>query len=172
MADAIDILMGEHRIIEKVLEALEDAAERDLPPSFYERALDFLAGFADGCHHGKEEERLFPALEQCGIPRAMGPIGVMCDEHVEGRGHVKRMRECLRRDDRDGMRRESVAYAALLRQHIRKEDEILFVMARHVLAPQDARRLSREFEEVDRAARPQEKYGAIADALAAEARRA
>ena len=74
MADAVDTLKSEHRIIEKVLDALELAAAREAPPGFYARAIDFLSAFADKCHHGKEEDRLFPCLERCGIPREGGPI--------------------------------------------------------------------------------------------------
>lgn len=170
MSDPIDTLMAEHRIIEKVLEALELAAERDLPVSFYERALDFLAAFADRCHHAKEEDALFPLLERNGIPREMGPIGVMCAEHVLGRTHVGHMREQLRLGRRDALRKESLEYVALLRQHIRKEDEVLFEMARHAMGAEDARRLAREFDEADGADRPRETYGAVADALLAEAR--
>ena len=170
MADAVDTLKSEHRIIEKVLEALDLAAQRDMPATFYERAIDFLSAFADKCHHGKEEDRLFPCLELCGIPREMGPIGVMCAEHVQGRAHIRRMREHLQLGRIDDMRRESLEYTALLWQHIRKEDLILFEMARHVVGPADARKLSREFDEADGAARPQEKWGAVADALLAEAR--
>jgi len=172
LADPIETLMSEHRIIEQVLDALEDAAGKELPASFYERALDFLQKFADACHHGKEEERLFPALEERGVPREAGPIGVMCHEHVEGRGHIQRMREYLRLQRFDGVRNESLEYVALLRQHIRKEDEVLFVMARSVLSDEDTRRLAGEFDEVDGAARPQEKYAAVAAALVEEARSA
>jgi len=170
VADPIDTLMAEHRIIEKVLEALELAAEREMPVSFYERALDFLAAFADGCHHAKEEERLFPVLERHGIPREMGPIGVMCDEHVLGRAHVGKMREQLRLGRRDALCRESLEYAALLRQHIRKEDEVLFAMARQVMAPDDVRRLAGSFDAADGDGRPRDRYGAVAEALLAEAR--
>ena len=172
MADAVETLKSEHRIIEKVLLALELAAARDMPASFYERAIDFLSAFADKCHHGKEEDRLFPCLERCGIPREGGPIGVMCAEHVMGRAHIRQMRSHLQLGKIDSLRHESLEYVALLRQHIRKEDHVLFEMARHVVAPADARKLSREFDEVDGAARPQEKYDAVAEALLAEARRA
>jgi len=170
LGDPIDILMAEHRIIEKVLDALELAAEREMPVSFYERALDFLAAFADKCHHAKEEERLFPILERHGIPREMGPIGVMCDEHVLGRAHVGKMREQLRLGRRDALCRESVEYVALLRQHIRKEDEVLFQMARQVMAEDDARRLATSFAQADGDMRPRERFAAVAEALLAEAR--
>jgi hemerythrin-like domain-containing protein len=170
VADAVDTLKSEHRIIEKVLDALELAARREMPAGFYGRAIDFLAAFADRCHHGKEEDRLFPCLERCGIPREGGPIGVMCAEHAMGRAHIRRMREHLDRGRVDELRRESLEYVALLRQHIRKEDLVLFEMARHVVGAGDAGALSREFEEFDGAARPRETFGAAADALLLEAR--
>jgi hemerythrin-like domain-containing protein len=170
--DPIDTLMAEHRIIEKVLDAVELAAEREMPVSFYERALDFLAAFADRCHHGKEEERLFPVLETHGIPREMGPIGVMCDEHVLGRGHIKRMREQLRLGSRDALCRESLEYVALLRQHIRKEDDVLFQMARQVIRDDEMKKLAGAFEEADGHADPRAAYAKVADALLAEARTA
>ncbi|HEX5138816.1 MAG TPA: hemerythrin domain-containing protein [Planctomycetota bacterium] len=172
MQDPIDTLMAEHRIIEKVLDALEIAAEREMPVSFYERALDFFAAFADRCHHLKEEERLFPVLETHGIPREMGPIGVMCEEHVVGRAHVQRMREQLRLGRRDALCRESLEYVALLRQHIRKEDEVLFQMARQVMRGDEVRRLAGAFEEADGHADPRGAYAKVADALLAEARTA
>jgi hemerythrin-like domain-containing protein len=162
--------MAEHRIIEKVLDAVELAAEREMPVSFYERALDFLVAFADRCHHAKEEERLFPVLEAHGIPREMGPIGVMCDEHVVGRAHVGRMREQLRLGRRDALCRESLEYVALLRQHIRKEDEVLFQMARQVMRADEVRRLAGSFAEADGPKDPKEAYARVAEALLDEAR--
>jgi hemerythrin-like domain-containing protein len=168
MADPIQVLMDEHRVIERVLGALEIASRAELPVDFYERAIDFIATFADAQHHGKEEERLFPALERKGMPREGGPIGVMCDEHVVGRGHVARMREMAAAGDLDGLRAESLEYAALLRQHIRKEDEVLFVMARQFLNEDEMGGLEKSFEEVPY----RHEYVALADKLVEEAKAA
>jgi hemerythrin-like domain-containing protein len=35
--------------------------------------MEFLSVFADTCHHGKEEDFLFPGLEAAGIPNEGGP---------------------------------------------------------------------------------------------------
>ncbi|MHC4547400.1 MAG: hemerythrin domain-containing protein [Planctomycetota bacterium] len=168
MSDPIQTLMDEHRTIEKVLDALEAAAGKEVPFPFYERAIDFLSSYADRCHHAKEEDRLFPLMEQRGIPRQMGPIGVMCDEHVLGRGHIQRMRELVASEDRDGLRQESLAYVALLRQHIQKEDNVLFVMARDIMSADDVQRLEQEFAE-QTAAHCDARYPALAEELRAEA---
>lgn len=165
MKDPIQELMDEHRVIERVLGALEAAARKEVPLRFYERAIDFIANYADGRHHGKEEERLFPLLERKGIPREGGPIGVMCAEHEIGRGHVARMRERLAAKDREGLRRESLAYAALLRDHIQKEDHVLFPMGRAHLSDGDLDRMRVAFAEVTTS----RDYERMADELLAEA---
>ncbi|MHC4958231.1 MAG: hemerythrin domain-containing protein [Planctomycetota bacterium] len=164
MHDPISELMDEHRIIEKVLTALEAAADRDMPLDFYERAADFIANFADGCHHAKEEDRLFPVLEQRGIPRQEGPIGVMCDEHEIGRALVKRMRDAVAAGDAASARAASVDYAALLRAHIMKEDQILFPMGRGQLSQADLEALSASFQEVE-TARLHERWAHVGDDL-------
>ena len=161
----IDQLTAEHRIIEKVLDALDCAASRDMPLSFYEDAVDFIANFADGCHHAKEEERLFPVLERKGIPREQGPIGVMCSEHVLGRRYVQTMREMIAAKDIEGLRQEALEYVALLRAHIAKEDTILFPMGRNCLDDSDLAELCASFDEVA----PKPEYEQLAEELLAQA---
>ncbi len=53
----------------------------------------FLRGFADGCHHGKEEDILFQRLIERGFPREAGPLAVMYHEHEVGRSHVRALME-------------------------------------------------------------------------------
>ena len=171
MIDPIQTLMNEHRIIEKVLDALEAAAQREMPDEFYERAIEFFATFADGCHHAKEEEGLFPLLEERGVPRQNGPLGVMCAEHTEGREHIERMRLFLAGRDRAGLRRASLDYVHLLRQHIDKEDNVLFQMARGVLSGEDLAKLEASFRASEDPARCHRKYGELAGELLATAGR-
>ena len=48
---------------------------------FFISGYDFTQNFTDVCHHGKEEEALFPALEKAGMPTNMGPIHMMLLDH-------------------------------------------------------------------------------------------
>ncbi len=54
----------------KVLEAICSRLEntKDLPREHLDNVIEFIKVFADKCHHGKEEELLFPAMEEAGIP--------------------------------------------------------------------------------------------------------
>src|SRR5262249_53590893 len=90
MTDPLKILKHEHRMIERVLRALDglcarlESGER-VPADALIQPIDFIRTFADGCHHKKEETHLFPALQQRGLPRQRGPIAVMLNEHEIGR---------------------------------------------------------------------------------------
>jgi len=148
---ATDVLKYDHRIIEKVLAALQGFTESPGKARLenWGKAVDFIRNFADRCHHLKEEKIFFPALEKKGIPRDGGPIGMMLTEHEEGRGYVRAMAEALKGEvpPKTALAENARAYLSLLRDHIRKEDEILFNMADEVLSSEEQKNLLREFEE-------------------------
>ena len=151
---ATEVLSAEHRVIETVLNALEKLAQDAESSALtdWAKALDFCRNFADKCHHLKEEKLLFPALEERGIPREGGPIGMMLAEHEEGRGYVRAMAAAFEAAAQDpGARRilrsKATAYIRLLREHITKEDEVLFQMADNVLSAEEQQKLLRDFEE-------------------------
>ena len=175
-----EILSGEHRIIEQVLDCLEKiarncATEGRLDKTSAEQALDFFRNFADRCHHGKEETHLFPAMEAKGFPRQGGPTGVMLDEHEQGRAHVRGMADAI--EGAAAGKSEAVAqfvthaqgYVGLLREHIEKEDHCLFAMANQALADDDQQRLLEAFEHVEHehmGLGTHEKFLTMADELA------
>jgi hemerythrin-like domain-containing protein len=175
------ILKNEHRVIEQVLTCLEKIAERfeggqGLDVESARGAIAFFRRFADQCHHGKEEARLFPMMEERGFPRESGPIGVMLREHEEGRAHVRAMdsacdaaaagEAAAGRDFLEHAR----AYVGLLRLHIQKEDHCLFPMADTALSEEDQEALAKSFEQVEKeeiGEAVHETYLGIANALAA-----
>ena len=157
---ASEVLMNEHRAVERVLKVLERSANQvdageAVPASIFEDSLDFLRNFADKCHHGKEETALFPAMEKVGIPMEQGPIAVMLAEHEQGRSYIKTMGEALegyKRGDpaaRARLAESARRYAALLTQHIKKEDTVLFPMADRLLSDATQRDLVAEFDRIE-----------------------
>src|SRR5262249_60837029 len=97
---ATDILKAEHRVIEQVLSCLETltdeaAATGNVNWTAAGEALDFFQHFADRCHHGKEEDKLFPFLEARGFSPNLGPTSVMRGEHEMGRKLVHEMGEVI-----------------------------------------------------------------------------
>ena len=85
-------LKEEHKAIKLALEILEKICQKieakdEVKQSDIEAMLEFIRTFADKCHHGKEEDLLFPALEETGLPREGGPTGMMLLEHDQGRNY-------------------------------------------------------------------------------------
>jgi hemerythrin-like domain-containing protein len=157
---ATDDLRAEHRGIERMLAITEKAAQRleagkDVPSQVFVNAADFFRNFADKCHHGKEENELFPALEKAGIPRQGGPIGVMLSEHEQGRAYLKAMASAAERfAGQDASARKQLidaarGYAGVLRAHIYKEDNILFPMADSAIPSAEAARLAVAFDKIE-----------------------
>lgn len=157
---AIDILKNEHRQIERMLLVLETASNKamageSVSPKVFQDAIRFIKEFADGCHHHKEEDLLFPAMEEKGFPREGGPIGVMLHEHDLGRSFVKGMVEALdgfgrgNKESLQQLTQNAGGFIALLRQHIMKEDSILFEMASRHLDENEQSILTDEFARVE-----------------------
>ena len=142
----VDILEEEHEVILAVLNAMDRRA-RDveeggpLEPTFWLQAAEFMENFADLLHHAKEEDLLFPALLDCGMPDRGGPIGVMKHEHVEGRALRERLVMGATGEQREELLRAVHSLSYLLHQHIRKENEVLFPMARQMLRVEQVRDL-------------------------------
>lgn len=158
--DPIESLMHEHRMIERMLNVLNEASRRaetsgELDLYIFEKAVDFIKTFADRCHHMKEEGEFFPLIERKGIPNQGGPIGMMLHEHDIGRGYVRGMEEALRKYKAGDKSQTQVViqnargYANLLAQHIMKEDNILYPMGNRVLTEADRKKLAIRFEEIE-----------------------
>lgn len=142
-ATATAVLRDEHRLILRVVDAFErmlnasDAAE--LPLDDIGECIVFFRLFTDACHHGKEEDLLFAALEDQDVPGVEGPIAVMRDEHVHGRILVRRLAGALdlMRAGRDAGAGDlcvaGTAYIDFIRAHISKEDDGLFELADQVV---------------------------------------
>jgi len=160
MNDATSILRKEHDAILKMLEAAEEVARQlrggqKVAPHVLDGLLEFLQLFADRCHHGKEEDLLFPTLESKGMPRMGGPIGVMLHEHDLGRSLIRQMTEASKAyaggatDAGPQWAGAAVEYSRLLQEHIYKENNILFVMAEQMLSDEEQRQLAAQFEKVE-----------------------
>lgn len=157
----IQLLIYDHRIIAKVIGAAPVLADRleggaDVDIDTILGVIEFMRTFGDRCHHGKEEEMLFPSMIEKGFPAQGGPIAVLIMEHIRGREIVKSMADAVegfRNGDQNAKQviiRELHAIAKLYSGHIAKEEQVFFPMCEQVLNKDEQQSLSVQFEEVEK----------------------
>jgi len=158
---ATEALKEDHRLIERMLNILENIANRlekgeEVSSELLKKASDFISTFADTYHHGKEENILFPTMEERGFPREGGPIAVMLVEHDEGRGYARNLFTGIEKftgGDKEAARTiidNARNYAGLLSQHIQKEDNILYMMADNIIPGEVQQQLLGRFDIVEK----------------------
>lgn len=138
-----------------VLEALAVAVEtgREVPKERVASLLDLLKTFADKCHHGKEEQILFPALLATKAAPAKTTVDDLLKEHEVGRAAVRRMTDGIAAWSKPEARRLFAAaahdYVDLLRRHIAKETEGLLPLSERLLPESEQLALASKFEEME-----------------------
>lgn len=146
--DCIEELKSDHQIILTHLDDLEKAINQSkISHVKVEEFLHFTETFAEP-HHQKEEQVLFPALEKKGIPNEGGPIGMMLLEHAAKRDYLAKMREALQENNETKLKENTQAMISLLRNHIYKEDNILYPCAQDVLTKEELASLASQCEKI------------------------
>ena len=149
--DVTQVMVEEHKLILRMIALLENNVERMEAGKFRDwgfilDAVDFIRNYADRFHHAKEEDVLFKALVDNGMPRDNSPVAAMLLAHDHGRAFVRDMEEAAYKAQGGESGQIPViaenarAYIELLRDHIDKEDTILYPLAERVLpdAPRPA----------------------------------
>jgi hemerythrin-like domain-containing protein len=135
--------------------------------------IDFTRNFTDGNHHAKEEDLLFPLLEERSAA-AGGTVSVLLSEHEAARECIRAIDAALsdaeRSDEARGVIAENLKlYAYLLPLHIGKEDTVLFPLTEQVLSVQEQEMLAEEFARAEAeqgSAETTERYHQLAHTLA------
>jgi hemerythrin-like domain-containing protein len=150
-------LENDHEYILQLTEVMEKIAGRtEIDPLYVEEVIDLIRNYADGLHHAKEENLLFPLMVEKGFSTENGPVAVMLSEHVQGREYVKKMAEgvkILKEGDYSVtsiIREAMLGYALLLQNHIAKENNILFRMADNLMSEPEEEQIYADFRRIDK----------------------
>jgi hemerythrin-like domain-containing protein len=152
----IAVLAEEHALILRAVELLERGLARleagtSVGGPFFAALVEFFQGFADRYHHGKEEGILFPFMvAEMEYPQKSGPIAVLSADHAAGRALVRAMADVAARLDAEPaaaseLLEHGLAYAALLRAHIDREDYKVFPTVEDFLGPEERAGLGAAF---------------------------
>ena len=156
-----DMLKEEHQNVLQKLDDLEDIISRldkkeEISAQLRELTSFFKTDF--WVHFTKEEEALFPEIEKF-ISRNDGPTGMMLVEHEDLRNTNKEFQVAINEyfgtSDSAEVKRTIQEYGSqfieVLRQHIDKEDNILFIMAEMHLDQVQLDRVAKLFDEIETA---------------------
>lgn len=157
---AIQHLAREHARLEQFLSALDPllAPPRDeAAAGAHVRELleRFVSAWPGIERHMAKEEALFAVLERH-LPRDHGPLSVLRSEHVDVFQNFSRMREAATPGRRQSPRAlEDVLEFArttvqVIRDHMYKEDRVLFPLVARLLAPDADAELLVRMEGMDR----------------------
>ena len=154
-------LMIEHRLIERMIGTIKKLleiiqAEKKEDPAQVERIIHFIRAYADRCHHGKEEEILFRALDSKAISSEhKRMMDELIEDHKLGRKITLSLKEANQRYQKgdpaalsaitDGLRSLVEFYP----QHIRKEDRNFFIPVMGYFNPEEKEAMIREGYESD-----------------------
>jgi hemerythrin-like domain-containing protein len=156
MNTATKNLENDHVNILRLIDVMEKMLlVKSVNTDHFEKTVSLIKSYADGLHHAKEENLLFPLMVKRGFSSEQGPIAVMLHDHAEGRNYVKGMAEGI-----SGYKTGNEAalakiyenmqgYIILLRNHIAKENNVLFRMADNALSENDQQELLEEFSKVE-----------------------
>ncbi len=172
----IDPLMGEHRLIERMIGVmrrksayLREVSELDVV--FVDAMVDFFRTYTDRTHHGKEEGILFRDL--AGKPLSPEHRAMM-DGLIEGHRWARRTVAELEAAKETYLQGKYLALNAVLDKtgdlirfypgHIRREDDVFFPASLGYMSQPQEDAMLAEFLDWDRRM-IHEKYAAVVDAL-------
>ena len=159
MKTATQNLENDHVYILRLTEVMQRMAKGGASdPAHLKAVVHIIQNYADGLHHKKEEDLLFPLFEQRNEGGHCGPVGVMLMEHEQGREYVKGMVENTEQFENGNqaalqlVHHNMLGYSELLQNHIYKENNILFRMADDIFSEDDQNMLLNKFDKIEYAA--------------------
>jgi hemerythrin-like domain-containing protein len=154
--DAIRIIEDEHRTFASVLHGMlhlvRSIRERGAAPRFdvLGAMIYYMSAYSERIHHPRESEYLFRLLRsRCELASPI--LEVLEKEHRAGAEYIRTLEQSLARYEHGGASEFPAfsaaveAYAAFLREHMRREERDVIPLARAHLLPSDWRMIDSAF---------------------------
>lgn len=150
-----EILEEEHKNILKLIEILERkitdiSNEKKINKEFLEKSIYFIRNYADKIHHAKEEDILFVEFEKNLANAHCNPVQQMLVEHNIGRDAIKKAEEGIKEKNNKKVIAGFEEYINLLKEHIFKEDNILYPMCDEVIDDKTKKKMLEDFKKADK----------------------
>jgi hemerythrin-like domain-containing protein len=151
----IDVLTAEHKTMLRIADVLNSMSKKTAEQSEYnpqdvEALFHILCWFGDELHQAKEEGALFPVFTKRCNASEFAAVRHMLFEHEQDRSLMSGIADAIARSNAPQFAEYAERLAMILRNHIFKEDNILFEMISAKLSSEDDERIVAEFEGFDR----------------------
>src|ERR1051326_2712425 len=146
----IEALTAEHKTMLRIADVLESMSEKATDEAEYdttdvEAIFQLLRRFGDEVDQGKEEGALFPVFIALCDTSEYASVRHMIFEHEQDRSLMSGMADAIARSNVPQFSECATRLASMLRNHIFKEDNILFETIRTHLSREDDGRILAEF---------------------------
>ncbi len=157
---ATEQLKKEHKAVKIMLRVLDmlckklEAGEK-INIDHLDSIIEFFGVFVDRCHHAKEENMLFIAMQKTMDPSDGDRIGALIKDHVSGRNYINDLSKAsalYKKGDPDAAKQivqNARRYMTLLTQHIDIEDNVLYPIADTRLSDHKQEELVHEFDRLE-----------------------
>lgn len=176
-------IKSEHRVIGKAiwsLKALADSIKHgeQVDLALLADELAFIRGFTEDCHHRKEEEVLFPAIEAELRTAPTDPIPDFIEEHAASRRLTTDLARAIKAYEvGDGDRSNAIVvlageYSHLAIEHMRKENLVVVGLITNILLADKKLEVAERFLLIEEELGPgyHQKYEKLAETMREEAR--
>ncbi|MGA8239371.1 MAG: hemerythrin domain-containing protein [Desulfobacterales bacterium] len=120
----------------------------------FEKCIDWVEVFIDKCHHGKEDEILFPAMASYEDPEVTSLIKDLHSEHQTGRSLLEAIKiEFKTYSQTNGLPAGLIqlcqGYIDLFRKHIRRENAQLLPLLEKCIPTEAQEQIAAQFEQYE-----------------------
>lgn len=148
MPRALSIIRNEHRTIAAILHGMTYLVQeirvkkKKIDPRVFHAMLYYLDTYSERMHHPKEDKFLFKAMRERST-EAEALIADLERDHAGGEAALRALAQALIRYEEGGEKefaafeREAESFVHNYRDHMRKEEDLLFPLARKVLTAVD-----------------------------------
>ena len=163
---SIALLMEDHKVMLRVLDVLAEMASRAEREQYVNQedikdVVDFLRGFGDSYHQGREEGVLFPALLRVSPQQNYHELSGQVFEHNRQRSLIEGLHDSILTK-----KTKEFIYCArhlnlLLRAHMEQEDNTVFRLVDSTLSADEDERVARDLKAYDQSWQDRELSGLL-----------
>jgi len=153
-------LINEHKKINELLDimskiALKIKSKDVFYPNDVEEVVKYLINIIENSHHGKEDDVFYPELISSGIPKETAPLSIINYEHLISVNYLKDISSCvvnckIGNDFSGELLADSLTnYVIAIKNHIQREEEIVFPIANEVFSIEKQNDILQRFEIIE-----------------------